>query len=568
MRSRQNLVLWLLVFSLPVLAARAQDKEPCRSFLIPDYIANAKAAYPQDRDKALAHLQRDIFDPANDRGCQALMLASVYPTATAKAAYKAAFHQYKNVTENVTQVGSGSSAGGTTNLVSKNLSSEVLSVASEYGGVTQSSSGQTTTFSGTLASVPLSVESRTGTPLFGLCSAGYTHCIRPETLDRLGRFSYGVGVGTGGGSAGSGTASAASGSAQSVSLSSAGSSSAYSLSQVTGKFAFLRQLPTASALAAAAKNIDATIEQQTETQANKLTALLASIDQSKGAAVQANLEQAAQALFDGFATDPETAWNTAALRLTLAAKAVNPGYLDQVAAYLQAIAEYSAQEEMAYSGALKPTLSFEYDFNLPTQQPTNSVFKVVASWILTKSANTATPRKVANKTADPPDAPSPRSPASPTSTKTNTTTGWTLTLNAASSIYNTQPSASIPTARRLRDIQIAGEADYKFPKSLPVLGAPTFCGAFYYQDQTSAAILNVPITGLPITGLATGTKQVFTRTGPIDVGQFKLSFGSSSSSGIRVPLAFTVANRTELLQGMDVKGQIGISYDFDSLLSK
>jgi hypothetical protein len=443
-----------------------------------------------------------------------------------------------------------------------------MSLASEYGGVTQSASGQTTTLSGTLASVPLSVESRTGTPLFGLCSAGYTHCIRPETLDRLGRLSYGVGVGTGGGSAGSGTASAASGSTQSVSLSSAGSSSAYSLSQVTGKFTLLRQLPTAATLATAAKNINATIEQQTETQANKLTTLLASIDQSKDPAVQANLEQAAQALFDGLATDPTTSWNTAALHLTLAAKAVNPGYLDQVAAYLQAIAEYSAQEEIAYSGAVKPTLSFEYDFNLPAQQPTNSVFKVVASWIPTKSSTNTTTQKIATgnrKTADPPDAPSPKSAAA---AKTNTTTGWTLTLNAAASIYNTEPSTSIPNARRLRDIQIAGEADYKFHKSLPVLGVPSFCSAFYYQDQTSAAILNVPISGLPIVGLATSTRQVFTRTGPIDVGQFKLSFGSSSSSGIRVPLAFTLANRTELLQGMDVKGQIGISYDFDSLLSK
>jgi hypothetical protein len=75
------------------------------------------------------------------------------------------------------------------------------------------------------------------------------------------------------------------------------------------------------------------------------------------------------------------------------------------------------------------------------------------------------------------------------------------------------------------------------------------------------------ISGLPITGLSTSTNQVFTEKGPIDIGQFKISFGKPGSA-ITVPLSFTVANRTELLQGMDVKGQIGFSYDFASLLSK
>jgi hypothetical protein len=62
---------------------------------------------------------------------------------------------------------------------------------------------------------------------------------------------------------------------------------------------------------------------------------------------------------------------------------------------------------------------------------------------------------------------------------------------------------------------------------------------------------------------------VFTQRGPIDIGQLKVSFGTSSS-GVSVPLSFTVANRTELIQGMnlDWKGQIGFSYDFASLLSK
>ncbi len=53
------------------------------------------------------------------------------------------------------QDGSSSGTGGSTNLTSKGMTSKVLSVASEYGALTQSVSGQTTTVQGTFAGVPL-----------------------------------------------------------------------------------------------------------------------------------------------------------------------------------------------------------------------------------------------------------------------------------------------------------------------------------------------------------------------------------------------------------------------------
>jgi hypothetical protein len=533
-----------LIFSICALlegrtfGATAEDN--CKNFVIKQFVEaaqnsfrNYQTAGSDDRHNAINSVVENVFSAQNDRGCQALMLASIYPTETKRQEYAVAFNQLRNKTQNATQAGANNSSGGTTNLVSKNLTSLFLSVASEYGGMTQSTSGQTTTLSGTLSGVPLAVESRTGAPLFAECSASVRgHCINPNTLDTLSRFSYSLAISTTGTAAGTGAATgnagAGTGTAQPVTLSSAGATSGYDLTGATAKVAILRQYPTKSALQTAAGKIDSTISKNINDEAQKLTNVLSPIDTSTTAAVRRELESAAANLLDGYPLDPTAAWNAASSHLVVAAKLVDPNFVDDIAAYLQAVSEYTSQEDLVTENAYKPTLSLEYDLNRPTNQPTNSNFKLIGSW---------------------------------------TPGSWTLTLNAAASIYNSQPSASIPAASRLRDVQLATEADYKFSKSIWILGNPTLTTAFYYQDQTSPAILNVPISGLPISGLSPTTNQVFTQKGPIDIGQIKVSFGSSSS-GFSVPLSVTFANRTELLTGMDVRGQIGISFNFDSLLPK
>jgi hypothetical protein len=538
---------------MPGSAARAQGAAPgavgsdavntCATFLIFNHVKTA-VERNSDRASRVDAIRDDVFGGQSGTGiCLAYMLDE---RSIESAKSKVAFAHLKDASQNTTQAGSGSSASGSTNLVSKNSSSNLLSLASEYGGLTQSTSGQTTTLSGTLAGVPLQLESKSGLPLFAECTAATSKgCIRPTTLDRLSRVSYAVGVGTGGGSAGTGTAGAASGKAQPVSLTSVGSSSAYSLNQVTAKFAAFRQMPTARDLATASSKIDTS--------------------QITNPVVQQDLRQASEILLDAYPDHLAAAWQPAAQAYARAVQASGVDYKDALAGFLVSLGQVTAEEDLAYENAIKPTVSGEYDLNTPANQPSNSVFKLIVSWIPpAASAKEAGAHKGGSADASGPADPAEK-PAPAKSDKTPG--GWTLTLNAAASIYNAQPSASIPSARRLRDVQIAAEADYKFPTKLPIVGPPTVSGAFYYQDQTSASILKAPISGLPITGLSASTNQVFTRTGPLDIGQIKLSFGSTGS-GFRVPLAFTVANRTELLQGMDVKGQIGISYDFDSLLSK
>lgn len=195
-------------------------------------------------------------------------------------------------------------------------------------------------------------------------------------------------------------------------------------------------------------------------------------------------------------------------------------------------------ERTVYDKALwkKPLASFEYDFNTPANQPTNSTFRLIYGQSLNKSKSLK------------------------------------ITANGAASIYDSQPSSSIPGASRLRDTQFGAEGDYTIP-AVGMLNSSLLSMAYYFQDQTSPAILNVtpssPLSGISFTGLSSSATQVFTQTGHIHLGQVKLTLGNSSS-GFSLPISVTASNRTELVVNnkISIRPQIGISYSFDSLLSK
>jgi hypothetical protein len=186
-----------------------------------------------------------------------------------------------------------------------------------------------------------------------------------------------------------------------------------------------------------------------------------------------------------------------------------------------------------------PALSLEYDFNSPAGQPTNSTIRLIGQ--LSKS-------------------------------------GFTGTLNAAGSFYNSTPSASIPSSSIVRDFQVAAEGSFGFGQGLkkgqtanPFLGTSTASVAYYYQDQTSPAILNVtpgqPVSGVTITGLSSTATQVYAQRGVINVAQAKFTW-IPSKLNINFPVSVTWSNRTELVTSPVWRGQLGISYDFDSLFSK
>jgi hypothetical protein len=453
---------------------------------------------------------------------------------------------YKNATQDLQQNGSSSGSGGSTNLVSKGLSSRVLSFASEYGAVTETTSGQTSTISGTLNGIPLALEAHTN-DLIAECPLNLlgNQCLRSSWLDVLGRLSYSVALNTTQAAQLKGTATGpVQGTAQPTSVQSSGS--AGTVSQITGKFVIVQPAVKLTALTKALRSLDANSALQKDADA-----LASAAKTLRG--YQENAGETAGGAWDLWAAATAQQLSTVPVESVVSewrkqgdslAKVLENGgsqkgrptdeQLTQAAlTYAATFAALGSAERSFYeSGQLSsPVLSFEYDENRPTSQPSNSVFRLIYS----------------------------QKPG-----------GWTLTGNAAVSIYDSRPSSSIPGAQKLRDIQLAFEGDHNLPK-WGILGTPTFSAAYYFQDQTSPAILNVmpsgPVSGVTFAGLASNATQVFAEKGKISIGQVRIALGSSKS-GLRFPIAITGSNRTELITKSKLGGQVGISYDFDSLFSK
>jgi hypothetical protein len=452
---------------------------------------------------------------------------------------------YKSATQNVQQSGSSAGSGGSTNLLSKSLSSRALSFASEYGALTQTSSGQTTTVSGTVSGIPLALEADTH-DLIAECPLNLlgSRCVRSGLLDVLGRMSYSVAMNSTQASQLKGTVNGpVQGTAQPVNVQSSGSSA--TVSQITGKFVIIQPAVKFTALTKALQTLDSNSTLQKEADALAAAAkTLRGYQENAGQDSDGSWNQwvtsTAQQLSNTPTEDVVNEWrkqgDALAKVLEQGAQKGRPSddELTQAALkYAATFAAYGSAERSFFESSqlTKPVLSFEYDENRPTSQPSNSVFRLIYS---------------------------------------QTAKGWTLTGNAAASIYDSTRSGSIPGAQRLRDVQLAFEGDHDLPM-WGILGTPTFSVSFYFQDQTSPAILNVtpssPVSGVTFAGLSSNATQVFAEKGKINIGQLKLALGSSKS-GLRFPIAITGSNRTELITKSKLGGQIGISYDFDSLFTK
>jgi len=76
-----------------------------------------------------------------------------------------------------------------------------------------------------------------------------------------------------------------------------------------------------------------------------------------------------------------------------------------------------------------------------------------------------------------------------------------------------------------------------------------------------------PLPGITFVGLPAGAKAVFAQKGNIGIEQLRLVLGPDKSN-IRIPIAVSYSNRTELIDKPAWRAQIGISYDFDALFAK
>ena len=107
-----------------------------------------------------------------------------------------------------------------------------------------------------------------------------------------------------------------------------------------------------------------------------------------------------------------------------------------------------------------------------------------------------------------------------------------------------------------RDVQVAGDAKWRL-RDIADFGTPTFLMAGLYM------YLNQRPLGFDIPQFA-GTK--INQPGHVGVFQTKLELPTANAA-VRIPISFTYSNRTDLIKESDVRGQIGISLNLDSVFA-
>jgi hypothetical protein len=520
-------LLALSILCAPLLS-RAQSSS-CEQGLV------AAAKIPDDNERTRE--LRKYLDVGLRAPCVVELL--ILPDAS-RATRIMLWNLFKASTANLQQ--SGSSANGTsgsTNLISKNTTSHILSLASEYGAITESTSGQTTTVNGTLDGIPLALEANTQ-GLFAECGAtlsAESKCLPTKWFNTLGRVSYSLSLDSVPGSQITGTTlGTPQGTTQPASLNTNGNP--IRVSQITTKIVLFQPPSTFDNFSKALTNLDKSELSQTGTALqNAQKKLLAYQEGATGYTTW--VETTSDYLSKAAPDKVVAAWRATAIQLANILESGSPGnkgpsedeLIGAAVSFASAYSGYAAAERSFFNTkqARRPVLTFEYDVNRPANRPSNSVFRLIYGQSLGKS--------------------------------------WTLTANGAFSIFNSAPSSSIPGASSLRDIQAGFEADRNLG-SLWILGPATASGAYYFQYQSSPGIVNVnpsqPISGISITGLPANATQVFTQKGSINVAQVKLALGSAKSSW-RFPISVTWSNRTELITQPTWRAQIGINYDFDSL---
>jgi hypothetical protein len=127
-----------------------------------------------------------------------------------------------------------------------------------------------------------------------------------------------------------------------------------------------------------------------------------------------------------------------------------------------------------------------------------------------------------------------------------------LTFNASGAWFSIPPVSG----GRVRDARATVQFDLPL-KEIQNVGRP----ALSFSAQFLALLEE------PLGQKVTLNGVTISRTGNIGVFQTKLSI-PIKDSGVKIPIAFTYASRTELVKEKDVRGNIGVTFDLDSLFAK
>jgi hypothetical protein len=504
-----SLFLVALVFATP---AHAQI-EQCTGYirLIDDVIAGKPGA------------PENLVDIGQAPRCFALFIAGL------EHADRSAFKDFVRRLEGARadkQTAAPAAGAGSTSIVAQGPVAKVLSVAAEYGALTQEVSGQAITVRGNLAGLPAALVKN---DIFPYCVgterlSGF--CVDGSLLGVLKRFSFGV--------------SFEPARTQVLTVDPA--------TPPAGTPPTVNFTGTVAEVSSVSLHVD--LWNRRDTSSPEFTkAWRAKVGQAMDQA-SADLLRSADfveqvknlATYDAWAkasagtvraagsnrADVAKALTSALEQLAIQAKPI-AGFDERVA---EALAAYSrfflAQDDLIDSLAKKTVVAFEMTNSRPVSQPTTSNYRVILDLPLSKQTK--------------------------------------LVANAAFTFYDAIPSGQTSA---YRDAQVGAQLDHGLGKA-SIVGPAVFSLAAYYQYQHTPTLLEVdptqPVPGVAFSGLPEGAKEVFVTTGNIILVQAKLSIVPASSS-VKIPISLTWSNKSELVDHPRWRAQIGMNYDLDGLFA-
>jgi hypothetical protein len=469
-----------------------------------------------------------------------------------------------------THLGSIVSSPGTTNVAERSGYSSVLGLALESGAVTQSSSGNTLTLQANALSIYRLLDNQY---VFQYCPGGGMDCQGGAWASFLNRVSGSAALTlssastqsvTGSASGGSGSGSAA-GSQAPPSATALIQNSASQLTGFTVHFQIWNKLDlrskeyiaawkkaiggkavtTAAAAAVAKTNAFSWFNLQPKPPATTT----ADLDWLLRSTV--SVRQAIQ-----LGSDDSVVSNTIAQQwiVLIAAHKDDPNFsLSSIQQFLQTANLYLAARDAAVAEARQQSgsgLSFEYDYSRPLNQPRTSVLRL---------AYTLHPSVIASDTAGTGKLPDGTGAEHGSQQKgpRPSVNDTAITFNAAAEFYDSPPEGT----SAFRDLQGAVQLDHHFGSTIG-----TLAGYYQYQKTPAAIVIGqsnlAPDTNITLPGAAA---TLLVPKGNIVVAQAKLTF--SLKNGATVPVAFTWANRTELIKASEVRGHVGIDFDWSSLFA-
>jgi hypothetical protein len=520
-------ILVLVVVVVSARAAFGQSQAP--PMQTPAMFPNCTTALDRVRSAADAAARQQAVDDLVEMNLHVPCLAELL---TLSSVQHDAFGQFVKAFETRRtdkQAGSSAGAGGSTNLVSKGITSRILSLAAEYGALTESVNAQIVTVQGSLDGIPAALVRQQLVPY---CPAGSTPgpCLHQGAFEQLRRVSYGVSFDTSGNAQ---QAIATPGSQpQEVTFDAA----PQSITGATLRYILVNKRDAVSTQFQKAWNdklkalaVAAPLRTASAALIPAMNALLKEVEPS---AAYTNWQADTKAAIASAANDTiEEIWARQAMALGDALRVEKPEVFDLADTFSSAVSRFRfEQQDFADGLANTPVVTLEYDYKKPLAQPATSTVRGIFDKGFGERLSVA--------------------------------------LNVGVEWYDKTPA--IAGTRQLRDVQFGVQLQRDLG-TLAVLGAAAVSGSYYYQYQASPAVLDVvpgaPLPGIIFVGLPPTATQVFADTGSLHVGQVRLVLGAGES-GLRFPISVSYSNHTELVAKPVFRAQVGVSYDFDALFAR